>query len=103
MAFSIAQTGSANDMSGVPGDCRYVFKTATFTSTYAAGSLTAADLGLEQIFIVIAEPESVGLVAQYDYTNATLDLYEAGSDGAVLDEGNTAGSTVTVRILAFGR
>ena len=64
MAFSIAQTGSANDMSGVPGDCRYVFKTATFTRTYAAGSLTAADLGLEQIFIVIAEPESVGLVAQ---------------------------------------
>ena len=103
MAFSIAQTGSANDMSGVPGDCRYVFKTATFTSTYAAGSLTAADLGLEQLFIVIAEPESVGLVAQYDYTNATLDLYEAGADGAVLDEGNTAGSTVTVRILAFGR
>ena len=56
MAFSIAQTGTASDMGGVPGDCRYVFKTATFTSTYAAGSLTAADLGLEQLFIVIAEP-----------------------------------------------
>jgi hypothetical protein len=52
---------------------------------------------------VIAEPESIGLVAQYDYSNATLDLYEAGSDGAVLDEGNTAAGTVTVRILAFGR
>ena len=65
--------------------------------------MTAADLGLEQLFIVIAEPESVGLVAQYDYTNATLDLYEAGADGAVLDEGNTAGGTITVRILAFGR
>jgi hypothetical protein len=37
MAFSIAQTGTASDMGGVPGDCRYVFKTATFTSTYAAG------------------------------------------------------------------
>ena len=103
MAFSIAQTGTASDMGGVPGDCRYVFKTATFTSTYAAGSMTAADLGLEQLFIVIAEPESVGLVAQYDYTNATLDLYEAGADGAVLDEGNTGGADVTVRILAFGR
>ena len=45
MAFSIAQTGTASDMGGVPGDCRYVFKTATFTSTYAAGSMTAADLG----------------------------------------------------------
>ncbi len=103
MGFSIAQTGTASDMGGVPGDCRYVFKTATFTSTYAAGSMTATDLGLEEIFIVICEAESVGLVAQYDYTNATLDLYEAGADGAVLDEGNTAGSTVTVRILAFGR
>ena len=103
MAFSIAQTGTASDMGGVPGDCRYVFKTATFTSTYAAGSLTAADLGLEQLFIVIAEPESIRLEAQYDYTNATLDLYEAGADGAVLDEGNTGGADVTVRILAFGR
>ena len=103
MAFSIAQTGTASDMGGVPGDCRYVFKTATFTSTYAAGSLTAADLGLEQLFIVIAEPEAIGMVAQYDYTNATLDLYEAGADGAVLDEGNTGGADVTVRILAFGR
>ena len=43
MAFTIAQTGTASDMGGVPGDCRYVFKTATFTSTYAAGSMTAAD------------------------------------------------------------
>ena len=103
MAFSIAQTGTASDMGGVPGDCRYVFKTATFTSSYAAGSLTATDLGLAEIFILIAEPESVGLVAQYDYSNATLDLYEAGADGAVLDEGNTAAGTVTVRILAFGR
>ena len=52
---------------------------------------------------MIAEPDSIGLVAQYDYTNATLDLYEAGADGAVLDEGNTGGADVTVRILAFGR
>ena len=103
MAFTIAQTGTASDMGGVPGDWRYVFKTATFTSTYAAGSLTAADLGLEQLFIVIAEPESIGLVAQYDYTNATLDLYESGADGAVIEEGNTGGADGTVRILAFGR
>ncbi len=76
MAFALTQTGSHGTETGVPGDCKYVIKTGTFTSTYAAGSLTATDLGLEEIYIVIAEPESSGYVAQYDYTNATLDLFE---------------------------
>ena len=103
MAFTISTPGNASDVAGVPGNNKYVIKTATFTGSYAAGSLTATDLGLEQIHMVIPQCESSGYVAQYDYTNSTLDLYEAGGDGAVLDEGNTASATVGVRILAFGR
>ena len=103
MAFTVTVPGSASDMVGVPGNNKYVIKTCTFTGSYAAGSLTATDLGLEQIHIVIAQCETSGFVAQYDYTNATLDLYEAGADGAALDEGNTASATVVVRVMAFGR
>jgi len=103
MAFAITVPGNASDMVGVPGNNKYVIKTCTFTGSYAAGALTATTLGLEQIHILIAQCESIGLVAQYDYTNETLDLYEAGGDGAVLDEGNTAAGTVVVRIMAFGR
>ena len=103
MAFAITTPGNASDVAGVPGNNKYVIKTCTFTGSYAAGALTATQLGLEQIHMVIPQCESNGLVAQYDYTNATLDLYEAGADGAVLDEGNTAAGTVVVRVMAFGR
>ena len=103
MAFAITVPGNASDVVGVPGNNKYVIKTCTFTGTYAAGSLTAIDLGLEQIHILIAQCESIGLVAQYDYTNATLDLYEAGADTAVLDEGYQGSQTVVVRVMAFGR
>jgi hypothetical protein len=103
MAFAITVPSNASDMAGVPGNNKYVIKTCTFTGSYAAGSLTPTMLGFESIHIVIAQCESAGLVAQYDYTNETLDLYEAGADGAVLDEGNTAAGTVAVRIMAFGR
>lgn len=103
MAFTVTVPGSASDMVGVPGNNKYVIKTCTFTGSYAAGSLTPTMLGLESIHMLIAQCESVGLVAQYDYTNETLDLYEAGADGAVLDEGNTAAGDVVVRVMAFGR
>ena len=103
MAFAITVPGNAPTEVGVPGNNKYVIKTCTFTGSYAAGALTATQLGLEQIHMLIAQCESNGLVAQYDYTNATLDLYEAGADGAPLDEGNTAAGTVVVRVMAFGR
>ena len=103
MAMAITVPGNASDMVGVPGNNKYVIKVCTFSGSYAAGSLTAAMLGLESIHMIIAQCESSGFVAQYDYTNATLDLYEAGADGAALDEGNTASAGVAVRIMAFGR
>ena len=105
MALTISVPGNASDMTGVPGNNKYVIKRVKFDSSYASNgeSLTATQLGLEQIHMLIAQCESNGLVAQYDYTNATLDLYEAGADGAPLDEGNTAAGTVVVRIMAFGR
>ena len=103
MAFAITTPGNASDMAGVPGNNKYVIKTVTFSGSYAGAAISATDIGLESIHILIAQSESSGYVAQYDYTNATLDLYEAGADGAVLDEGNTGGGDVTVRILAFGR
>ena len=106
MAFAIATPSNASDVPGVPGNNKYVIKECTFTGTYAAGSLTAADLGLETIHMVIAQvdsPGTLGLVAQYDYANATLDLYESGANGAPLDEGFSGSITCVVRIMAFGR
>ena len=103
MAMTLSVPGNASDMAGVPGNNKYVIKTATFSGSYSAGAaLTAETLGLEQIHILIAQSESGGYVAQYDYGNATLDLFEAGADGAAVDE---AAGTVTavVRIIAFGR
>ena len=107
MALTIATPGNASDMVGVPGNNKYVIKTATFDSSYATGgeALTATTLGLESLHIVLLSIENSGYVAQYDYTNSKIALYEAGADGAILDEvGNTTDvSAVVVRVLAFGR
>ena len=102
MAMVLSVPGNASDMAGVPGNNKYVIKTATFSGTYAGASLTATDLGLESIHILIAQSESSGYVAQYDYTNATLDLFEAGADAAALDEASGTVAAV-VRIIAYGR
>ena len=107
MALTIAVPGNASDMAGVPGNNKYVIKTATFDSSYATGgeTLTATTLGLESIHFIALSMENSGYVAQYDYTNSKIVLYEAGADGAILDEvGNTTNvSAVVVRVLAFGR
>ncbi len=107
MALTIATPGNASDMVGVPGNNNYVIKTATFDSSYATGgeALTATTLGLESIHIVLLSMENSGYVAQYDYTNSKIALYEAGADGAILDEvgSGTNVSAVVVRVLAFGR
>ena len=102
MGMVLSVPGNTMDVAGVPGNNKYVIKTATFSGTYAGASLTATDLGLESIHILIAQSESGGYVAQYDYTNATLDLFEAGADGAALDEASGTVAAV-VRIIAYGR
>ena len=107
MALTIAVPGNASDMAGVPGNNKYVIKPATFDSSYATGgeTLTATTLGLESIHFIALSMENSGYVAQYDYTNSKIVLYEAGADGAILDEvANTTNvSAVVVRVLAFGR
>ena len=107
MAMTLTVPGNASDMAGVPGNNKYVIKTATFAGTYAGASLTPTMLGLEQIHIVICSNEASGgansaYVAQYDYTNETLDLYVASGDGNALEEASGTVAEV-VRIIAFGR
>ena len=67
--------------------------------------MTATTLGLESIHFIALSMENSGYVAQYDYTNSKIVLYEAGADGAILEEvANTTNvSAVVVRVLAFGR
>ena len=107
MALTVSTPGNASDVVGVPGNNKYVIKTCTFDSSYATGgeALTATTLGLESLHILLLSIENSGYVAQYDYTNSKIALYEAGADGAILDEvGNTTDvSAVVVRVLAFGR
>ena len=107
MAMTLTVPGNASDMAGVPGNNKYVIKTATFAGTYAGASLTPTMLGLEQIHIVICSNEASGgansaYIAQYDYTNETLDLYVASGDGNALEEASGTVAEV-VRIIAFGR
>ena len=107
MALTLTVPGNASDVAGVPGNNKYVIKTATFDASYATGGeeLTATTLGFESLHIVLLSVENSGYVAQYDYTNSKIALYEAGADAAILDEvaDTTNVSAVVVRVLAFGR
>jgi len=107
MALTITVPGNASDMAGVPGNNKYVIKRIKFDSSYATNgeSLTATTLGLESLHVMFISMEKSGYVAQYDYANEKVVLYEAGADGAILDEvaNTTDVSAVYVRILAFGR
>ena len=108
MALTLTVPGNASDMAGVPGNNKYVIKRIQFDSSYAAGGedLTATQLGLESIHMVIVEVEDSGFVGQYDYTNSKVALYSAGADAEDgLDEvANTTNvSAVYARVLAFGR
>jgi len=106
MALTISTPGNAMDVVGVPGNNKYVIKRILFDSSYATGgeALTATTLGFESLHIMLCSSEDNGYVAQYDYSGEKLALYEAGADGAALDEvaNTTDVSAVYVRILAFG-
>tara|TARA_R110002020_G_C15726892_1_gene723653 strand:- start:9 stop:332 length:324 start_codon:yes stop_codon:yes gene_type:complete len=106
MALTISTPSNAMDVAGVPGNNKYVIKRILFDSSYATGgeSLTATQLGFDSLHILLASSEDNGYVAQYDYSGEKLALYEAGADGAALDEvaNTTDVSAVYVRILAFG-
>jgi hypothetical protein len=107
MALTLSTPGNASDVVGVPGNNKYVIKRILFDSSYASGgeSLTAADLGLESLHIVLVHGEDSGYIPQYDYTNSKLAVYEAGADGAALDEvaDTTDLSAFYARVIAYGR
>jgi hypothetical protein len=71
MALTITTSSNGVDYpSGVIGDLKYKVIELTFDSSYATGgeSLTASDIGLDQI--VLAQIESTdGMSFAYDYTN----------------------------------
>ena len=106
MALTISTPSNAMDVVGVPGNNKYVIKRILFDSSYATGgeSLTPTQLGFDSLHIMLTSSEDNGYVAEYDYSGEKLVLYEAGADGAALDEvaNTTDVSAVYVRILAFG-
>ena len=107
MAITITNPGSSSPGVGVPGNVKYVIKDITFDDSYPTGGegLSATQLGLEEVYIVLISQKSDGYVVQYDYSNEKLEIYEAGADGAALDElGNTAdASGIAIRLIAYGK
>jgi hypothetical protein len=103
MALTVATPEGAPTETGVPGNMKFRIVKITFDSSYASGgeALTATTLGFGTVALVIAQAD----VAQYDYTNSKLALYEAGADSAALDEvtATTDVSAVVVRCLVMGR
>jgi len=110
MAIALSTPGNASDMTGVPGNTKYVVKTITHSGAYGTGAaLTATDIGMEQIHILLFSADGVAgadtaYVPQYDYTNSVLRLYISSGNGVALEE---VGSGVTVakvfRVMAYGR
>ena len=81
MAVSLSQV----ERSTVFGDRRIKFYTVTFDSSYPTGGepLSAATLGFQRVDFVMAEPAAAAagttaVIAKYDYTNSTLQLFESG-------------------------
>ena len=71
----------------------------TFDSSYATGgeSLTAADLGLTVIHLMILAGSSF-YQGEYDYTNSKVKLTGLGEVASGLDA-----SAVTLRFVAYGK
>tara|TARA_R100000234_G_C4849208_1_gene114401 strand:+ start:90 stop:425 length:336 start_codon:yes stop_codon:yes gene_type:complete len=109
MALTITTPSGAATGAAIHGGTpsKFTIKRVQFDSSYPTGgeSLSAADLGFTALHMVIVQAEStLGYVAQYDYTNEKIEVYEAGADGAALDEvANTTNlSSLYVRVLAYG-
>ena len=80
--------------------------TVTFDSSYLTGgeAFIPASLGFSNFYHVFPTARVSGYVAQWDPTNETILLYEAGADADALDEvaSTTDVSTVVVDVLVFG-
>ena len=107
MALTISNPTNARDTTGVPGDMKYVIKTITCDSSYPTGgeAISATEVGLESIALVLLSPDHNGYVAQFDYTNSKISLWEAGANDAALAEFANTGisSSVVVSAIFYGR
>lgn len=98
MALTVAVTRRV-----VAGHQNIVTGTLAFDSSYPTGgeSLTAANLGLRTIDLMLIQPSAVGFLYSYDYTNSKVQVYTQGyahgTGGAVTmdDYPVTAGPGVT--------
>ena len=108
MALTLTTPSNAASAVGVPGGTgsRFVIKRIQFDDSYPSGGepLTPGALGFKSIHVVLAHGEDSGYVPQYDYTNEKMAVYEAGADGAALDEvANTTDlSALYIRVVAYG-
>ena len=108
MAITITTPSGAHVGAAIHGGTasKFTIKRIQFDSSYPTGgeSVTSGDLGFKDIHMVVCDTESSGYVAQYDYTNSKIEMWEAGADGAALDEvaSTTDLSAVYVRVLAYG-
>jgi len=76
---------------GVIGDLKYGVVEVTLDSSYATGGEAVAFatiLGWYELTAVLSLQSSIsnGYVPQWDAANAKLQMWEAGADGAALDE-----------------
>ena len=108
MAITITTPNGAHVGAAIHGGTasKFTIKRIQLDSSYPTGgeSLTAGDLGFTAIHAIMIDTETSGYIAQYDYTNEKVEVYEAGADAAALDEvANTTDlSAVYVRVLAYG-
>ena len=108
MALTITTPSGAHTGAAISGGTasKFTIKRIQFDDSYPTGgeSLTAGDLGFTAIHAVLIDTESSGFIAQYDYTNEKVEVYEAGADEAALDEvGNTDDlSALYIRVVAYG-
>ena len=108
MAITITTPSGAHTGAAISGGTasKFTIKRIQLDDSYPTGgeAVSAGDLGFTAIHMVICDTESSGYVAQYDYSNEKIEVYEAGADAAALDEvANTTDlSAVYIRVLAYG-
>lgn len=107
MALTVASINSDGLDADVWGRTRVRIVDVTFDNSYPTNgeSFAPSDVGLHEIDAVIVTGDTGGYVVQYDRANEKLVAYEAGADGAALDEvANTTDlSSVTITAIAIGR
>ena len=95
MALSITTSSNGVDFpSGVIGDLKYRVIELDFDSSYVAGgeSLTASDIGFDQIVLAQIEPTD-GMKFAYDYTNSKVKAYGTGPMPVTMTDLDGAAST----------